>query len=202
MRLGFFNYFIVKNAVELPETKRSSIMKKTLSLVLFTAISISTVATAQESYVGANFQLGTYEEDGISTSPKLIELKAGYYVTETVALEGRFGFTLSPGVLDAGGLDIEVGASSISGFVKGGMPVSATTNLYGLLGITSGTLTASALGVSLSEKRSGLSYGFGIETSVQEGLNLQAEYVSYLRGEEFGYEWSYSGINIGLSKSF
>ena len=68
MRLGFFNYFIVKNAVELPETKRSSIMKKTLSLVLFTAISISTVATAQESYVGANFQLGTYEEDGISTN--------------------------------------------------------------------------------------------------------------------------------------
>ena len=183
-------------------------MKKVLCAVILSSLFLSMNSFAGsegQSYFGASYHMGTYEEDGLPSADLTgLNIKGGAYIADNVAVEGRYTLgmdsdTVSVFVPGFGNVDVELELdSAISIFVKGDLPVSNAANIYGLIGFTKAELTATVLGSSYTDDDSGLSYGFGVEAAINDDMFINGEYIMYL--DEDDYE--YTGINIGITKLF
>lgn len=178
-------------------------MKFFLQLILVSSVLLGSMsARADDTYLGVAYHTGSYDETGFETvSPTAIKLKAGKYVAKNVAIEGHMYFgTASDSLVYFGQrIDLEL-KNAISVFVKGDLPLSATANLYGLVGLTKGKLVVEVPSVNYADSvsDSSLSYGFGAEIAVGNDMYVSGEYIMYI--SESAYD--YSGFNIGLSKKF
>ncbi len=83
-------------------------------------------------------------------------------------------------------------------YFRGEYPVSETFKIFAVLGFTQGELTASALGIELSEDESDLSYGFGAEIVLNEKVGINLQYMQYLDKSDFDI----SGFGIGIKLYF
>ena len=176
-------------------------MKSLITLATIATLSTFNVyAEIGDTYLGAGYHLGTYDEAGFPTlNPNGIKIKAGKYVADNVAIEGHLLFGAGSDTTTYLGVDVDLKLKqAISVFVKGDMPLSPTANFYGLLGFTKGKLEASALGTTFSEDDSGLSYGIGAEVMMGNDMYVSGEYVFYLSESDYDY----TGFNIGISKKF
>ncbi|WP_430460985.1 porin family protein [Thalassolituus sp. LLYu03] len=161
-----------------------------------------TFADENPGYIGLGYHMGKYEESGLSDAePSALKIEVGKYLNSNVAIEGQFLFGLGDDTVDVDGLDVDLELkNAISIFVKGDIDLGEKANLYGLIGFTKGKLEATIdeYDVSVSEDDSGLSYGFGIEGEVADGVSLNGEYIIYLSEDDYDY----SGFNFGISKRF
>lgn len=169
-----------------------------LSVALLGSLSVS----AEDTYLGVGYHMGSYDETGVDTlNPNAIKFKVGKYVAKNVAIEGHLLFGAGSDSTVYSGVDVDLKLkNAISVFVKGDLPLSATANLYGLLGMTKGKLELAlpAYNYTDSADDSGLSYGFGAEVAVGEDMYLSGEYIMYISESDYDY----SGFNIGVSKKF
>lgn len=176
-------------------------MKK---LMVCAALLCSPLALAEvgDSYFGAAYTLGKFEENGFpTTNPKSFGFEYGKYIFDSIAIEGNFAFGLGEDSLMIEGFDVDFKLKqSMSLFLKGDLALTDRVNFYGLLGFTQAEFKASAqdIDASFSEKDSGFSYGIGLESKNTEGYKFSLEYVMYLTDD--GYD--YSGVNFGLAKMF
>lgn len=176
-------------------------MKSITKTMLFSvALFTLSTANAENAYLGASYHLGTYDEtDFPEANPNSIKIKAGNYIAENIAIEGHLLFGADSDTITYFGVDVEVELKNVlSVFAKGDIPVSESSNFYGLLGFSKGKLEASALGITVSEDDSGLSYGLGLETEFGDDMYFSGEYVLYISESEYDY----GGFNFGFHKLF
>ena len=160
----------------------------------------SSAAIAEGTYIGAGYHIGTYDESGFpKANPDGIKLEVGKYIAENVAIEGHLLFGAGSDTVTFLGTDVELKLkNALSVFIKGDLPLSESANVYGLLGFTKGKLEASALGTTVSENDSGLSYGIGAEAGFGSNIYFSGEYIFYISESDYDY----TGFNIGLHKKF
>lgn len=192
-------------------------MKKILYVTLLGCILLSAKAYAAfpgQGYFGAGFHFGNYDEAGYSSvNPGGASVKGGFYLTNFIALEGRYAFgTFSdkltfydPGY---GYYDVNIKLKNMaSAFMRFDLPLSRTANLYGLLGFSHGEIEGSSPFQTESVTDNSYSYGFGGEFAVGNDLYFGGEYVMYLdesTSDYYGFYsgYYYSGVNIGVTKYF
>lgn len=162
------------------------------------ALTLPLVANAEDSYFGVDYMMTTYDEAGFAEfEPTVLALKFGRNMSESLAIEGRFGFGMSDDSMEIcdGCPDLTLEIDSFMGaYVKGIAPLSERAHFYGLLGMTRGELTASLDGDSVSETETDLSYGVGAEFLVGQTTGLNFEYLQAI--DKDGAE--VSSLTIGL----
>lgn len=178
-------------------------MKNIVSPILvITSLAFSGSALAEkgQSYFGASYHIGTYDETGFpEANPTALTFKAGKYLEKNVAMEARLGLGLTDDTVTYLGTDIDLEVKNVlSFFVKGDLNLSESANIYGLFGFTKGKLEASTSFGLISEDDSGLSYGLGIEAKMSNDLYFSGEYILYISEDDYDY----NGFNFGITKLF
>ena len=184
-------------------------MKKLACLLLVGMLVLSvpalvTGAAAEEPgqlYVGLGYFLGSVDyatsEVGIfdDIRPYGGVVRLGAYLVPAVALELRYLDVFgkeSESDGDGGKTDFDIQA--ILGLVKIDLPKTGKAQLYGLLGWASVRLEAS----DISDRHSGVSYGFGAEADITESLFIGAEYNHIVNDESCDI----AGFTVLLNRRF
>ena len=172
-------------------------MKKFIvSLVVAGAVitsSSSSLADAGNStYIGIQYAIGNYSEDGITEDfdPTVLVGRFGKFFNKNFALEGRLGIGLQDDTqhLSQFGFDGTVEIDTILGVNGvGNANISETSSVYGLIGFSRVEGTATALGFSNSDDDTGLSFGVGADLGISNNVSLNIEYVSYLSKSDFDF---------------
>lgn len=160
----------------------------------------SAQAQTQGLYAGVALTQVSYKEEGFATAkPISMSGRFGNQFSPNVALEGRLGIGVSDDEVDAAGIPVAVEVDyyfSILG--KGILPLSSVASLYGLLGFTSGKVTASAFGNSFSASDSDISYGIGGEFNVSRTAAVNLEWARLWSGDGYKVE----GLSLGVNFRF
>lgn len=183
-------------------------MKKlTTAIALMSVLSAPVMAVS--NYAGVQFNMITFSENGFpDAEPTALTGIFGHNFNDNFAVEGRFGFGLSDGSnsFSFGGFDFngDIAIDSlVSVFAKGSAPMGAAAKVYGLVGFTSGEITATVtevttgISASVSDSETDLSYGFGVEFGSGKTTGT-LEYVQYIdKGAA-----TISSINLGANFKF
>jgi len=175
-------------------------MKQSLLIAVLAMTCISEVYAANQGqqYFGVQYGLASVDiqVSGLDDfEPTGLLGKVGYFGSENVAIEGRFGIGLQDDSQNVGGvLDVDFDIEHLCG-VYGVLYLDASndTSFYGVIGFSQAKGKLSALGVSDSDSESGLSYGFGVNI---KSLNL--EYMNYLDEDDL----EVTAIAIGYVSRF
>jgi len=147
-----------------------------------------------QRYVGFQYSLVTYDEDGDEAEPTALIARYGQFLNDWFAIEGRIGFGLEDDTLEVGSLDIDLEVENIIGvygfFQTGSISI---VSLYGIIGYTRIELEGSAHGVEIDENANGLSYGLGVNIGP-----LSIEYMDYI--EDHYYD--VTAISLGYVYRF
>lgn len=192
-------------------------MKKISYVIMLGCMFFVTKAFAAmpgQGYLGAGFHFGNYDEAGYSSvNPGGATIRAGVYLNNFIAIEGRYGFGFfsdkltfyDPGY---GYYDVKIKLKDMaSAFVKLDLPLSSYSNLYWLLGFSRGKIEGSSGATTESVTDNSYSYGFGGEFAISNNLYFGGEYIMYLderSNDYYGFYngYYYSGINISITKYF
>ena len=168
--------------------------------ILLTLVSGSALAAnPQKAYVGAQYAMITYSESGVPNyNPAALVIRGGYNFSKYLGVEGRIGFGISDDTQNVSGFDVKLEVDNIYGaYAVGRLPLAKSFDLYGVAGFTSGSLTASAAGISVSETENDLSLGIGAEFFLQN-VSFSLEYMSYMRKSNFDV----SAFGLGVNYNF
>ena len=171
-------------------------MKQILLFIAFISVYSPHAPAADEEqrYVGFQYSLVTYDEDGDEAEPTALVARYGQFLNDWFAIEGRIGFGLEDDALEVGSLDIDVELENIIGLYgvihTGSISIAS---LYGIVGYTQIDLEGSAHGISIDENANGLSYGLGVNIG-----SLSIEYMNYV--EDHYYD--VTAISLGYIYRF
>lgn len=168
-------------------------MKKYFVLLTVVLAMVSTPVMGQ-GYFGFGGHVGTYDEGWVEVDTYGMTIKGGGYLIPNVALEARYLY----GWGDWNDVDLE--GSVISVFLKGDLPITEKSWIYGLLGFSHLWMEASAYGRSEDFDDDSPSFGAGIEVQpgIHKDIRIGIEYVWY--GENDWYD--YTGFNMWISAMF
>ena len=171
-------------------------MKQILLIIAFVFVYSSHAPAANEEkrYVGFQYSLITYDEDGDEAEPTALIARYGHFLNNWFAIEGRIGFGLEDDTLEVGSLDIDVEVENLFGvygvFQTGNISI---VSLYAIIGYTQIDLEGSANGISADENANGLSYGLGVNIGP-----LSIEYMDYIEDDYYDV----SAISLGYIYRF
>ena len=176
------------------------------TLLLATRTGIA--GSAGETYVGIQYGVGEYSEEGISKdfNPTALIGRFGGYLTPNFSLEGRLGLGLQDDTqflpeFGASGRDVTLELDYILGvYGTGHINLTESSSIYGLLGVSKVKGSASVPGLSAltaTEDNSDLSYGIGADIGLGSNVALNIEYVRYLDKSDF--DFSVMGIGVVFS---
>lgn len=181
-------------------------MKKVISniailTILGTASMIASADNSGGTYVGGQYGLGSYNEEGFDeVNPTAIIGRFGKYLDDNFSIEGRYGIGLQDDSVNVFGIDASLKIDTLFG-VYGiwSLDIKETSSVYGLVGYSraEGTISAAGFG-SASSDDSGVSYGVGANIGVTDGVKLNIEYTQYLNKSDFDF----SAIGLGAIFSF
>lgn len=170
-----------------------------------------TVAADPEgsSYLGLQYGVGKYSEKNISKdfNPTALIARFGYFFRPNYSIEGRIGTGLKGDTkflpeFGLNGLKARFELDSILGiYGTGHIDMTASSSLYGVLGISSVEATASVpafCAAKCTESISSISFGIGADFGIKDNLNLNIEYMRYIEKTDFDLDI----IGAGLSFSF
>lgn len=156
-------------------------------------------------FAGLQFAQTTYQASGgdEDLDPTVLVGRFGYYYSENISLEGRFGVGLARDSVSGYGSTATVEIDQIAGiYGVGHLPIADAASVYILAGFTHGRATArfsTSQGIaSETAVDSGLSYGFGAEFNVSSSAALTVEYVSYLNKSDY----QINALSAGISFKF
>ncbi len=156
-------------------------MKK-LTLVLVLLFTTNTYALESgNSYIG--FQLGEADVDDVDLDYYLIRF--GVEVNDHIDLELRYGRGSND--QEDGGIDFEI--ESIGGLYG----LYHVGILYGIAGVSSGTVKASLMGQNIQIEEDSFSYGVGLE---YQGFNV--EWIQYIDTSDIEVD----AVSIGYNYYF
>ena len=171
-----------------------------LSLIVATSLYIFSSALIAggkgQSYMGIQYALGNYSEEGISqeADPSVLIGRYGTYLLDNFAIEGRVGIGIANDTLVFSGLEVDVDVDYIVGvYALGHMNIAKGSSVYGLVGFTQAELTTSALGISNTNDDNGVSVGVGANLGA-----FNIEYIQYLNESEY----EFSALSFGFITHF
>ena len=162
------------------------------TLMLLTGTSIG--GTEGETYVGAQYAVSEYNEDGISEEfePTFWLLRVGRFFTPNLAIEGRLGSGLdddTQSVPELGGNDGTLEIEDILGiYAIGHLNLTESASIYGVLGASKVEGTASVPsfpGLESTEDNSSISFGVGADFGIGSNVTLNIEYLRYLDDSDY-----------------
>ncbi len=163
-------------------------MYRLITFVLTMGIALPAFAAEPGGlYGGLQYAQVTYDEDDFDElEPTALVGRIGSFVTDNVSIEGRIGTGLEEDDIDLfipgfGRVEAEVEVESLYGFYLAvHSDPSRQASVYGILGVSRAELEVSALGVSVDDDDSGLSYGIGLNFGY-----FNVEYMSYLDDDDY-----------------
>lgn len=158
-----------------------------------------------KNYVGIQYGIGQYNEDGISQefNPSILIGRFGRYLHPNFSLEGRLGIGLQDDTqflpeLGVSGQDATLELDYILGvYGTGHFNLTDSFSVYGVLGASSVKGTASLPSfpaIKSTENNSSVSYGIGADLGISNNIALNLEYMMYLDKPE--YDLSVIGLGI------
>lgn len=155
----------------------------------------SSAADEGESYGGIQYAAASFDpDDGEELEPTALIFRAGKYLTENFAVEGRIARGIDDDSDNSGAFDSEVEVENIGGvygvFRSGEI---SGASFYGVLGYSKVDVEISALGVTDDTDERGFSYGVGVNVG---GFSL--EYMSYIESHDFDF----SAVGLGFVIEF
>ena len=169
---------------------------------IFSLLLVSNFVYAEkgQSYFGLGYHSGDYEADsGRDADFAGINLEFGSYLEHNLALQGNLVLGTSGESIDYKGIFIDIDLKYMASiFLRGDIPFNSQARVYGLLGLSHATLEASAFDKEVSESDPGLSYGLGFEGNLSRDLSVGAEYIFYLKEDNF----EYNAFNISIRQIF
>jgi hypothetical protein len=180
------------------------ILLKSLVIVLLTlgGLSGGAVFAEAETYIGLQYGMTTYEENGIELEPISGILRIGQHGEGSFSYEVRLGTGLAQGeeqLFGTSSTEAEVEIDSIFGaYLLAQVELTGSASVYGIFGITSMEATATAsvgeFSDSVSYKEIAPSFGLGLNYEVLDNILLNTEFVSYVNGDDF----SASVFSLGI----
>lgn len=143
---------------------------------------------------GSSVTLGeAFDED---LNPRGGRLRLGLRVSEAFDVEVQAGVTRDDDTPSFERFD----ASWAAIYLKAYLPVGERSAFYALGGAASVELSRSVGGVEIADERGDFSFGFGLETSLTERLDLTADWMRYV-GDEGTFE-RIDAASLGLKLYF
>ncbi len=187
---------------------KNNLISLALASSLLLATGAGTAGTEGENYVGAQYAVSYYNEDGISKefSPTLVIARLGRFFTPNFAIEGRLGFGLQDDtqfLAEFGsGYDATVELERVVGlYATGHINLTESASIYGVLGaskVKGTTSVPSFAGLEASGDESSVSYGIGADIGIGSNVALNIEYIRYLDKSEFDLD----AVAVGVVFSF
>jgi len=163
-----------------------------------------TAETAPGKYIGVQYAIGDYSEDGIPEdfSPTALVGRFGANVNPNFAVEARLGFGLQDDTQSIFGFDASLELDSLVGiYGVGSVNLGGMSSLYGVIGFTriEGTASIPAIpGASSTDDETDLSIGIGGNIGVSKTVALNIEYISYVSKSTFDLNALGLGIVVGF----
>lgn len=155
------------------------------------------------TYVGVSWFQWTYDEDfAEEASASTLRFSVGTDLNPNLGLETQFATggsdTVFVSVPGAGSGNVEVELDNSISLMLRPQTSGEEFRAYGLVGFSMGQITATGPGGSFSDDDSGLSYGIGIESTVNESTWLTVDYVNYLRDDAYTFD----ALSVGVRARF
>lgn len=188
-------------------------MKNRLVYILLTSILLLTsragaAASEGDAYVGVQYGVAAYDEDGISEefNPTAAIVRLGRYFTPNIAIEARLGTGVSDDTRFlpelGSGYDATVEVDRVFGlYATAHANLTDSLSLYGVLGASKVKATATLPafpGLKSEEDNSSVSYGVGADVDISSNLTLNLEAIRYLDKSEFNLDTLAVGVTFGF----
>ncbi|MDY0132206.1 MAG: outer membrane beta-barrel protein [Desulforegulaceae bacterium] len=203
-------------------------MKKIFSLSIMFIFIIASTCFAdskikqRQAYVGLNAGMLSYEENNFPDIefPVLVA-KAGYFIIDYIAIEGRFGFGIgddtvtvkySNGSYVKGTFELDVKGTFeldrvYGAYLSGYIPLKDVASIYAIAGYSKAKASAKAevkstyynehIYLEVSDTESDFSYGVGLDFYVDK-FCVNVEYMNYMDKDDF----EISVISAGIKYNF
>ncbi len=168
----------------------------------------SFAAEKGDKYWGFDYMFLNYEEDGGGeVDVTALRLRMGYYFSPYFAVEGLVGIGVSDdsdeGYFYYNGslyvVDVELELDYMMGiYLRGEIPANDNIKFYGVAGFSKAEATASALGYSVSDDDTDLSFGIGLEITPNKDFGINIEYMQLM--DESDYD--ISTVSLGCKFYF
>jgi opacity protein-like surface antigen len=150
------------------------------------------------AYVGLGVGQLRYSEDGLDTiTPTTAMVTIGAPLSPNLAIEGRLGGGIARAETNTYGVEVR---SLFAGYLKGSLPLAPGFSFYGLAGLASVDLRRD-FGL-VDSHDSGISYGLGMDFSLEAGTHLNLEWTRLATGNNLGYDYSVDMASIGVAWRF
>jgi outer membrane immunogenic protein len=168
-------------------------MKNIITLVALSLLSLNSIAASKgDTYTGFQYAVGAYSDtDMAEISPNAIVGRAGKYLEDDLAIEGRLWFASGDDATYIAGTNAVIEVDALFGvYALKHADIGGGSSIYGALGFSQGELTASGVGFSVSGEDSGFSFGVGANFN-----NINIELMQYLNKSDL----TFSAVSIGVT---
>jgi opacity protein-like surface antigen len=174
-----------------------------IAILICAVLPIGTAsAEDRRSYIGVDYAFGTYSEFlAPDFSPSNIRLRAGRYITDSVAIEGHYLLAGTPHTQVYSGNSISVTTDSvIAAYARWDAPISKGARIYGSLGIANTRMKAlnNTTSATSATNKTGLSYVFGMDFRINRKADFNVDYALY----QVDTWTSLRAISAGLTYEF
>ena len=159
---------------------------------------LSTSCLAEEWYVDGGFGFITFDDGVDEISPTNIYIRGGYIINSNFNVGIEANVTASPDQISGyPGVDLDVDVGTI--YVRAGAPVGENNMVYGQIGSSNTTLTASSGNIAVSADDTDMMIGFGAEIGLGSGSTyLAINYSIYNNNDGVDV----TGFNLGVGARF
>jgi opacity protein-like surface antigen len=168
----------------------------------FALLSLATTGVAladPAGYVELGYAPLRIEDSGLSTTPGVGLVRAGYEFTRNWAAEAVLGGTLSDGRMDVMGVPVNIRLSAFGVNLKGSLHPTPKLDLYARVGVLRARLDGVASGYgSASAQDNSVAYGLGLQYAVSRQVYASLDYASYydkggttIRGPSLSVGWRF-----------
>ena len=186
--------------------KNKWIIPLLVSMLIFVTGNAIADAT-DKSYFGIQYGAGDYSEEGISKdyAPGVFVMRLGRYVKPSFSVEARLGNGPDGDthvLPEFSGNNVSLELDTVLGiYGVGHLVLTESSSIYGLLGVSKVSGTASVQGIPalrISESNSSFSYSIGADVDITDSVALNIEYMRYLDKSKMDLDI----IALGLMLSF
>src|SRR5690625_3086373 len=136
----------------------------------------------------------THDAAEHDTESLTLTYRAGYFMVNNLAVEGRFGLGLSNEQRDEPASDDSMSLDRLFGiYLAGYLPIRADASFYTAVGYSDIRVVDSTVADGGALRSNGLSLGIGAEVIARDGFRFSVEYMRYLHNNEL----SASVLSVG-----
>ncbi len=162
---------------------------------------LSVSAVADDLYIGVGYMEAEFKKSGVrgKAKPDALFVRGGYAINEFVSVEARYGTGISDDGVRVNGNRVKVDLEHMFGaYVRAGLPTAVDLEPYVMLGVTRAEFDGRSGPNRVSDTRTDVSYGFGLDYRFTRQISAGLEYMRYIdRGC-----CKFTGLSLGVNYHF